>query len=91
MTSQTADTQGAQGLCFEDFTVGRVFSHPFGRTLSDQGLSAYEFAQKLCGARPDRTHPDLVAFAVQPDLRRRIESQVADSQVEDFLHTGSGI
>lgn len=35
MTSQTADTQSTQGLCFEDFTVGRVFSHPFGRTLSD--------------------------------------------------------
>jgi itaconyl-CoA hydratase len=34
-TPETADTQVEQGLCFEDFTVGKVYRHRFGRTLTE--------------------------------------------------------
>jgi len=36
---------------------------------------------KMGGAGPGRAEPDLVALAVQPNLARQVETQVADPQV----------
>lgn len=63
----------------------------FGQALSEQGTSANEFAQKLRSTRLDRTHSHLVPFATQPDLRRWVEPQVTDLQIEDLLHTSPSV
>ena len=40
-----------------------------------------DLLEKMGGAGPGRAEPDLVALAVQPNLARQVETQVADPQV----------
>src|SRR5439155_17680924 len=55
------------------------------------GSCCGEFPKELCGSRPNWTEPDLVAFAQQTHLMRRVEADIADFKVEYLLDSGSRV
>src|SRR6516162_446446 len=63
--------------------MGWVF--PAGALILDQRF------QELCRARPDRTKTSSIAFAHEADLTRRFETNVAHTEIDDFLDTGASI
>ena len=50
-----------------------------------------EPSQQLCRLRPDWANSKFIALSGEPDLIRRLQTQIAYAQIEQLLHAAAGI
>jgi hypothetical protein len=76
------ETNQLSSSCVEEQRGGCIISI---RTLFQ------EPSEQLCSLRPDWADPKVVALSGEPNLVRRLQTQIAYAQIEQLLHPAAGI